>query len=1266
MTDTCGCCAGIEQITPITIINRPGLSALLYRIGTHATFLETMLARLSSLSVPLGELGPLLSPGQDPTALVYPLQSLTTRSTGDPAIALLDAWAIVGDVFTFYQERIANEGYLRTATLRRSILELARLVGYKLAPGVASSTYLAYTLQAGYDTLIPAGSRAQNIPAAGQLPQSFETSQDLQTRAAWSNLQPRMSIPEYIIQQDTSTIDINTPDGSLYLAGTSTNLKPHDPVLFVFGDGDSQQVFAHTQSVVPNAAEKYTNVTFPVTFAPDAFNRNFANMINRYINVEAFGLSPSNAAVQEVVAGLKHIKNELPSAPLLGSEGGGVTLYIIETNVGEWQVLYEEIVGIGKVEGDVTVKPQVQSSTADTLQIANWLGSLVNDVTTSLNEVRDFVGGSRKTAEALLPEAASSVGHEHPHPPVVITGLGTLISPLIQQPASSAPLTRDIKDAFARTGDIAPQLLTAFYPQIKSTLYTAYSKAQVSPPPPLQEFDALRVKAAPFGSSAPKQAATTQSKPTSGKTKFTTTYTEWPIAEEPFVDSTFIVIQLAPYASTDTMVTLNFSFRQGTIMASSTQQITIPTSSVSIPLPSNNPAIIFTVTVAGTGSPSKLTSIKIASNNTPTITLKPDNNVWDTEVDKSDNFGITMNYDDQGNFNISLAAFNPLIVLDLDARYDHIVPGSWIVIEATSALQSPFPTKALQVQIVETIARADYGMSAKVTRLTFSQPWFTSKDLGSNTFDLSLYRGINVYAQSEMLPLAGVPLTDDIAGKDIELNDLYDGLQSGRYVVVSGEQTDIPHTSGVMTSELMLLASVTQAVRTADIGPAPNIPLPNDTIHTTLHFAQSLQHTYKRSSVTVNGNVVAATQGETQNQVLGSGSGGTSMQQFSLAKAPLTYVPAVTPTGIESTLQVFANNVLWHETDTLDAAQVTDRVYITQTDDQDKVTITFGNGVHGARLPTGNENVKALYRTGIGTSGNVDIGKISQLVSRPLGVKAVNNPIAATGGADRESRDQARANVPLAATSLGRIVSVQDYADFARRFAGIGKASSAYLSDSHQQVVHLTIAGQDNIPIDPTSNLYLDLLQSLHTYGDPGEPLLLALADVKLLVISARVSIHADYLFDDVAAALRSALLDAFSFARRNLGQPVFESEVFSVMQQVAGVAYVDIDILDAIEQQQLTNALQLIQADSLLTANTGQPAPEHSDLVQLLHLTERRVVPSALARPDKQHPGQILPAQLVFLSPDVQDTLILNELTALTFKTPSPEHHLAHSHRRR
>jgi hypothetical protein len=45
---TCGCCEGIQLVTPQSTTNRPGLNALTYRVGTHATFLETMLARLSS------------------------------------------------------------------------------------------------------------------------------------------------------------------------------------------------------------------------------------------------------------------------------------------------------------------------------------------------------------------------------------------------------------------------------------------------------------------------------------------------------------------------------------------------------------------------------------------------------------------------------------------------------------------------------------------------------------------------------------------------------------------------------------------------------------------------------------------------------------------------------------------------------------------------------------------------------------------------------------------------------------------------------------------------------------------------------------------------------------------------------------------------------------------------------------------------------------------------------------------------------------------
>lgn len=48
---TCGCCEGVEKLTPMPTANRPGLPVLSYRVGTHAVFLETMLARLSNLSL---------------------------------------------------------------------------------------------------------------------------------------------------------------------------------------------------------------------------------------------------------------------------------------------------------------------------------------------------------------------------------------------------------------------------------------------------------------------------------------------------------------------------------------------------------------------------------------------------------------------------------------------------------------------------------------------------------------------------------------------------------------------------------------------------------------------------------------------------------------------------------------------------------------------------------------------------------------------------------------------------------------------------------------------------------------------------------------------------------------------------------------------------------------------------------------------------------------------------------------------------------------
>ena len=111
---------------------------------------------------------------------------------------MLDAFAAALDVLTFYHDRIANEGYLRTASEDRSVRELARLIGYEPSPSVAASTYLAFTLDGEPDatTAIAAGTGVQSVPGQDEFPQVFETMRDLPARARWNRLGVRLTEPE--------------------------------------------------------------------------------------------------------------------------------------------------------------------------------------------------------------------------------------------------------------------------------------------------------------------------------------------------------------------------------------------------------------------------------------------------------------------------------------------------------------------------------------------------------------------------------------------------------------------------------------------------------------------------------------------------------------------------------------------------------------------------------------------------------------------------------------------------------------------------------------------------------------------------------------------------------------------------------------------------------------------------------------------------------------------------------------------------------------
>ena len=318
------------------------------------------------------------------------------------------------------------------------------------------------------------------------------------------------------------------------------------------------------------------------------------------------------------------------------------------------------------------------------------------------------------------------------------------------------------------------------------------------------------------------------------------------------------------------------------------------------------------------------------------------------------------------------------------------------------------------------------------------------------------------------------------ASDRIELDSLRSDLTSGRWLIVSGERTDVHDANGkpipgILDAEVVMLAAVTQEIKQVLDMDDKLQDLPGDKVHTFIRLANDLAYCYKRDTVTIYGNVAKATHGETRPEVLGSGVAAASLLTFALKQPPLTFVTASTPAGAASTLKVYVNDVEWHEAETLVDEGPADRLFVTKTGDDGKTAVTFGTGVQGARPPTGVENVRAVYRNGIGKPGNVKAGQVTTAMDRPQGLKDVINPVAASGGADPDDRDTARSNVPLATAALDRLVAVRDYADFARTFAGIGKAAAVKVSDGRRQVVHLTIAGVDDIPIATTSDLYHNL-----------------------------------------------------------------------------------------------------------------------------------------------------------------------------------------------
>jgi hypothetical protein len=493
---------------------------------------------------------------------------------------------------------------------------------------------------------------------------------------------------------------------------------------------------------------------------------------------------------------------------------------------------------------------------------------------------------------------------------------------------------------------------------------------------------------------------------------------------------------------------------------------------------------------------------------------------------------------DWPNFDASpLGATSTGGYVDLDVVYPEVQNGGFVVLAkgGFNYPSEPAPSNTYvelyKVTNVAEASRAQFALSGRVSRLQLQ---------GANyAMFRSAVRDTSVFAASEQLAYAEYPVDAPIGLDRLPAAVAADGLLPGRRLIVRGNRASDKQ------------AVVVQATLVA--------AHPISDTRCELEISPPLVDRLARSSVVIHANVSLASHGESVAQILGAGNGSLAFQRFELKQLPLTYRAADNEIGAASELTVRVGDVAWEERPTLFGAGPQERVYTLTTDEQAREFVMFGDGVRGARLPNGGNNVRASYRKGLGIDGNVAADKLTQLMTRPLGLKSVSNPLAAEGGTDPESPDAARLDIPLTTRTLGRAVSLLDYEDFARAFSGIAKAQAELLLLPTGPTVAIAVAGPEGTPLTPASPVWIHLLAALKTSGDPHVSVLLLPYQPSTFRLGLKVKRDPAYDIKTVLASVETALREHYSFDARALGQPVQQSDVIAAAQAVPGVVAVDL-----------------------------------------------------------------------------------------------------------
>ncbi len=289
-------------------------------------------------------------------------------------------------------------------------------------------------------------------------------------------------------------------------------------------------------------------------------------------------------------------------------------------------------------------------------------------------------------------------------------------------------------------------------------------------------------------------------------------------------------------------------------------------------------------------------------------------------------------------------------------------------------------------------------------------------------------------------------------------------------------------------------------------------------------------------------------------EVIGS-STGEANQPFQLSQSPLILDSLVVE------VDEGAGWVIWDRRDSLlyyvgpdgriTLSTADSRDYSVQFDENGVAQVIFGDGIYGRIPPVGSNNIRATYRVGGGSVGNVPAGAITVKPNIPL-LDSVTNPNPAAGGADAESIEHARRFGPLAFRSGQRAVTLNDYVSLAYQVGGVAKVRATSLGWNE---IDLYIAPEGDtcnpVPEDLRRRIiaFFEDRRMVGTFVKVADPICVPI-DVSVDVVA---SLH--YRADAVRQAVENAISNLLAFKNVDFGQTLYLSDVYGAVEATPGVS---------------------------------------------------------------------------------------------------------------